>query len=237
MTLCEIASKLTRDMNRLDFGPGATHVYNPLEYAWEPHRAYLERYGAGQREIFLVGMNPGPWGMVQTGVPFGDVEWVRDWLGIEGPVGQPARPHSRRPVAGFACRRGEPSGRRLWGWASDRFGTPEAFFARFFVGNYCPLCFFTEDGANLTPDKLPRDSRRALQAACDVALAATVDVLRPRWVLGVGRYAERRVFEVLAESGVIVGGVPHPSPASPGANRGWVAQMEAALRAVGIDLG
>jgi single-strand selective monofunctional uracil DNA glycosylase len=30
--------------------------------------------------------------------------------------------------------------------------------------------------------------------------------------------------------------IPHPSPASPAANRGWAPQAEAALRAIGVAL-
>jgi single-strand selective monofunctional uracil DNA glycosylase len=236
LNLIDSALQLKRELERFPPAPPVTHIYRPLDYAWDPHRMYLERYGTPPREVLLVGMNPGPWGMVQTGVPFGDVEWVRDWLHIEGSVGRPPTEHPKRPVDGFACRRREGSGRRLWGWAKDRFGAPEAFFARFFVGNYCPLCFFLEDGTNLTPDKLPEDQRRHLQAACDRALARMVEILRPRYVLGVGRYAERRVAQILAGSTVIPGGVPHPSPASPRANRGWSAQMECALRAIGIQI-
>ncbi len=236
MDLIRNAWQLREELNLLRFELPVSHIYNPLDYAWNPHRAYLERYGQGDREILLVGMNPGPWGMVQTGVPFGDVESVRDWLHIAGTVQKPANEHPKRPVLGFACGRREGSGRRLWGWAKDRFGTPDAFFRRFLVGNYCPLCFFLEDGTNLTPDKLPPQQRRLLQAVCDRALARAVRILHPRWVLGVGRFAERRVVDVLAGSGIAVGGVPHPSPASPSANRGWAAQMEAALRKAGIDL-
>lgn len=221
-------------LDRLHFEPPVAHVYNPLHYAWEPHRRYLEQYGQHPREVLLVGMNPGPWGMVQTGVPFGDVELVESWLRLSGRVERPPQLHARRPVQGFACRRREGSGRRLWGWARERYGSPDAFFERFFVGNYCPLCFFLEDGVNLTPDKLPRRQREALQSACDQALRDTVAVLRPRWVLGVGRFAERRAAEALAGVDTQLGGVPHPSPASPAANRGWAAQMDAALRAAGI---
>lgn len=222
-------------IERLHFGAPVSYVYNPLAYAWEPHRAYLERYGAGPREVLLVGMNPGPWGMVQTGVPFGDVELVRSWLKIDGRVECPRDIHPKRPVQGFDCSRREGSGRRFWSWAGDRFGSPEAFFRRFFVGNYCPLAFFLDDAGNLTPDKLPLPERRALQEVCDLGLRETVAIMRPAWVLGIGRFAERRVAEALTGSGIRVGGVPHPSPASPQANRGWAEQMDRALRAAGIE--
>jgi single-strand selective monofunctional uracil DNA glycosylase len=236
MTLAENALQLREDLRRIPFTPPVSHVYDPLDYAWAAHSQYLQRYGGGQREIVLVGMNPGPWGMAQTGVPFGDVEWVRDWLGIAAPVAEPSSLHPKRPVQGFACKRREGSGRRLWGWAAKRFGTADAFFARFFVANYCPLCFFDEAGANITPDKLAALLRKPLEAACDAALRRTVETLQPRRVLGIGRFAERRVAEALAGTGVAVGGAPHPSPASPQANRGWERLMEEALRANGVDL-
>jgi single-strand selective monofunctional uracil DNA glycosylase len=235
MNLLSIAETLRHDLARLEFTDPITHVYNPLDYAAEPYRQYVARYG-GAPQILLIGMNPGPWGMVQTGVPFGDVEMVRDWLGIQGPVGRPPIEHPKRPVLGFSCRRREGSGRRLWGWARDRFGAPDRFFARFFVVNYCPLCFFLADGANLTPDKLPAAQRRELFAICDTALRHTAECLKPRYALGVGRFAERRAAAALAGLDVQVGGVPHPSPASPLANRGWATQLETSLAKFGIPL-
>jgi single-strand selective monofunctional uracil DNA glycosylase len=235
MNLLSVTANLKRDLARLEFIAPITHVYNPLDYAGEAYRQYLERYGRAP-EVLLIGMNPGPWGMAQTGVPFGDVEMVRDWLDIHAPVGKPPIEHPKRPVLGFACRRREGSGRRLWGWARDRFRTPDHFFARFFVANYCPLCFFLADGSNLTPDKLSVAVRRNLFAVCDIALRHTVECLQPRHVLGVGRFAEQRVAAALAGFDVKIGGVPHPSPASPLANRGWAAQLEASLSRHGIVL-
>ena len=234
MGLVETALALRAEVEALSFAPPVATVYDPLEYAWAPHREYLERYGKGPRDVVLLGMNPGPFGMAQTGVPFGDVGMVRDWLGIEAPVGHPAREHPRRPVQGFACPRGEVSGRRLWGWACTRFGTPQRFFARFFVANYCPLVFMQASGRNLTPDKLPRAERERLFAACDRALRASVAELRPAYVVGIGRFAAERAASALQQSGVKLGSVPHPSPASTGGNRGWDALMERALAGLGI---
>ena len=230
-----IALRLRRAVESLVFGPPVTHVYDPLVYAWAPHRAYLERYATGPRKVLLLGMNPGPWGMAQTGVPFGDVGLVRDWLGIEGRVRRPDAEHPKVPVRGFGSPRGEVSGQRLWGWARDRFATPERFFARFAVLNYCPLSFMETSGRNRTPDRLPGAERAALQAACDVALEAMIEHLAPRFLLGVGRFAEARLRAVAGEGrGVTIGCVPHPSPASPAANRGWAPQMDAALHALGL---
>lgn len=231
-----VARRLAREADALRFAPPVTHVYNPLEYAWPAHAAYLRRYGAPPREIVLVGMNPGPWGMAQTGVPFGEVEAVRTWLGIEAEVGRPAREHPRRPVAGFACRRSEVSGRRLWGWARAAFGAPEAFFARFFVANYCPLSFLEESGRNRTPDRLPAAEREALFDVCDRALKSTVAALGPSLVVGIGRFAAERAEGALAGLDVRVGRVSHPSPANPAANAGWEELVRAELHALGVRL-
>jgi single-strand selective monofunctional uracil DNA glycosylase len=234
MGLEKITLELRAKVKDLHFGPPVTHVYRPLEYAWLSHRRYLRRFGGRPREILLLGMNPGPWGMVQTGIPFGDVERVRDWLGIEARVERPLPEHPRRPVEGFACRRREVSGRRLWGWARDRFGTPERFFTRFFVANYCPLCFLEESGRNRTPDRLPARERGVLFDVCDEALRRVTEFLAPSVVVGVGGFARRRAREALDGLGVRIGLAPHPSPASPRANQGWSAQMDAALAALDI---
>jgi single-strand selective monofunctional uracil DNA glycosylase len=236
MSLVEISRRLCAAVEALRFAAPVAHVYNPLGYARATHETYLERWGGGTREIVLLGMNPGPFGMAQTGVPFGDPALVREFLGIDGAVGRPPREHPKRPVLGFAQKRGEVSGARLWGWARERFGTPERFFSRFFVANWCPLAFLDEGGRNLTPDKLPAAEREALREPCDRALRETIAVLAPRLVVGVGAFAEKRAREALAGTGVAVGGMLHPSPASPLANRGWAAAAERQLRALGLSL-
>jgi single-strand selective monofunctional uracil DNA glycosylase len=220
----------------LRFAQPVCCVYNPLEYARAPHELYASRFGAGPKEVLLLGMNPGPFGMVQTGVPFGDVAMVRDWLKIVGPVAKPRDEHPKRPVLGFDCHRTEVSGARLWGWARERFGTPERFFSRFFVANYCPLAFVEQSGRNRTPDKLPAAEQQALVSACDEALRDVVRVLRPRIVIGVGGFAERRARAALGSENVAVGTMLHPSPASPLANTGWAAIVERQLASLGVDL-
>lgn len=237
MTLATIAADLAAELERLSFSPPVAHVYNPLVYARVPHEEYLRRYGVGPKEVLFLGMNPGPWGMAQTGVPFGEVAAVTGWLGIDGPVDHPAGEHPKKRVDGFACRRSEVSGRRLWGLIRERFGEPERFFARFFVVNYCPLLFLNDAGGNITPDKLKNDERLPLLAACDRALRQTVALLRPRLVIGVGGFAETQAREALAGSGIAVGRILHPSPANPAANRDWAGAVLAQLAALGIDFG
>jgi single-strand selective monofunctional uracil DNA glycosylase len=230
--LVAAAQELSDTLEKMRFAPPVTHVYNPLLYAWKIHARYLHRYGDGQRRVVFLGMNPGPFGMAQTGVPFGEIAAVRDWLGLSGEVGQPPTPNPKRPVEGFACPRSEVSGRRLWGLFQARFGTAEAFFAEHFVANYCPLAFFVE-GKNLTPDKLPVAEQSALLAACDAHLRALAETLEPEWMIGVGAWAETRIRAALGER-VRVGRILHPSPASPAANRGWDEAVTRQLRALGV---
>ncbi len=234
--LKEITDELVTELAALNFGPPTSFVYNPLVYARAPWDLYCEKYGQGRPEALLWGMNPGPFGMAQVGVPFGEVNYARDWLGLEAPVGKPPMEHPKRPIQGFACARSEVSGTRLWGWAKETFESPERFFERFFVSNYCPLVFMEASGANRVPEKLPKEERAPLFAACDRAMLRTIEHFRPRFVVGVGKFAEDRLREVLHGRGlaVTIGRVPHPSPASPLANAGWSDAMNAALSDLGL---
>ncbi len=232
-----ISRRLRDDLEGVGFEPPITHVYQPLDYAWEPYVQYLEKYGTRRpRQVLMVGMNPGPWGMGQVGVPFGAIEMVRDWMGIEAPVEQPPKLHPKRPVDGFDCSRNEVSGSRLWGWAKERFGSPEAFFEQFFVHNYCPLLIYEDSGTNRTPPKLRKAEKAQVLPPCDEALRALVDYFEPQFVVGVGNYAEKQVRNALKPTSFqgTVGRVLHPSPASPKANRGWARQAEAELEELGI---
>ena len=234
MDVIKISRALARDVDALAFAPPVTHVYNPLQYARDVHEQYLRRFAHAEPEAVLLGMNPGPWGMAQIGVPFGEIGLVREWLGLDGKVERPAHEHPKRPILGFACPRSEVSGRRLWGWARERFLTPEAFFARFFVWNYCPLVFMEESGRNRTPDKLPPAEAAPLFAACDRALQALVRTMRPARILGVGKFAERRAKLALGADALPIASILHPSPASPAANRGWAEAVDEQLEVLGI---
>jgi len=238
------AGELSQALATLRFAPPIAHVYDPLQYAWAPYEAYVSRYGDSRKRVVLLGMNPGPFGMMQTGVPFGEVAAVRDWMGVRAPVVRPAHEHPKRPIEGFDCPRSEVSGRRLWGWAELRFGSAAAFFSDWFVLNYCPLVFLEASGRNFTPDKLPAAQRRAVAQACDRHLAATLTALQPEWAIGIGGFAERCLRGVLESDGidsafargVKVAQILHPSPASPAANRGWSDAVDRTLAQLGVPL-
>ncbi|HIB67501.1 MAG TPA: single-stranded DNA-binding protein [Phycisphaerales bacterium] len=227
-SLLDVYQDLNRALDALTFEAPVAHVYNPLKYAHRPARLYLEKYLAGPAErTLLLGMNPGPWGMAQTGVPFGEIEAVRDWLEIKAPVEQPDNMHPKRPIEGFDCTRSEVSGRRLWGYFADRFETATKFRNHFVIFNYCPLIFLEQSGRNRTPDKLTKDEREALYEICDRCLVAVLEILTIKKALGVGKFAEKCLKRVKNRVSTLqeVGSILHPSPASPAANRGWAEQV------------
>ena len=234
--LLEAAARLSRALSGLEFRAPVVQVYNPLEYAWDVHEAYVRKFVTGRRRVVFLGMNPGPFGMAQTGVPFGEVAAVRDWMGLAGKVDRPVREHARRPVEGWECSRSEVSGRRLWGWAAERFGSANDFFRECFVINYCPLLFMEETGRNRTPEQIPSAEMEPVYAACDEHLARVLAVLQPEWALGVGDFARKRLAAVVpaAVPGARVGMILHPSPASPAANRGWAAAVDRQVAALGV---
>ncbi len=242
--LVSAAEQLRKDLRGLAFAEPVTHVYNPLEYAWTLHQQYLERFGAGPKRILFLGMNPGPWGMAQSGVPFGEIPAVRDWMGLAGEVAKPENEHPKRPIEGLACARSEVSGRRLWGLFAERFGAAENFFAEHFVVNFCPLVFMEETGRNRTPDKLPAAEMAPVNAACQAHLRRVVAALQPRYLIGVGGYAEAQLKEAVVEMEQDAPGdlpkeyevkrVLHPSPASPAANRGWAEAATKSLVKQGV---
>ena len=230
--LIAVMERLKTRTKRLRFGPPVAFVYRPLEYAWPVARAYFERYGTGPKEVLLLGMNPGPFGMGQTGVPFGEVASVKGFLALDGTITPPAKSHEKRPILGWDCTRSEVSGQRLWSAIAKKHVTADRFFRRAFVLNYCPLLFLGETGANVTPDKIAKDERKACEAICDDALAEAIAVLKPKHLVGIGAYAAKRIALVTGREPITM---LHPSPASPTANRGWDKAARKALSAQGLD--
>ncbi|XP_051932189.1 single-strand-selective monofunctional uracil-DNA glycosylase 1 [Hippocampus zosterae] len=232
----QIELELNAHLRGLSFGEPVRYVYNPLEYAWDTHRCYVEKYcQAGQSYLFL-GMNPGPFGMAQTGVPFGEVKSVVNWLKITGAVGRPDNEHPKRCISGLACTQSEVSGARFWGLFRKLCGEPAAFFRHCFVHNLCPLIFMSSAGKNLTPPELNAREREELLRLCDIALCQAVEALGVSMVIGVGRVAEQRARRALATAGmdVRVEGIMHPSPRNPLANKGWESVAKAKLAELGI---
>jgi single-strand selective monofunctional uracil DNA glycosylase len=234
--LIRAAQRLADHVDLISFCDPVTHVYNPLRYAWRAHRAYLERANDQQVSVLYLGMNPGPWGMAQTGVPFGEVAVVRDWLGISTKVDSPPNEHPKRPIEGFQCSRSEVSGRRLWGLFAKRHKSVDEFFRDSLVLNYCPLVFMESTGRNRTPDKLSKTERTALELACDKHLAEALIATRCDVAVGVGAYAEAALAKAsaLSKHQCKIVRMLHPSPASPAANRDWEGTVTSQLVDAGV---
>ncbi len=233
--LLRAAAELRDTAQTLPFAPPVHTVYNPLTYAWPMVEAYTRRFGNTKKRAVLFGMNPGPWGMAQTGIPFGEIHAVRDFLRLHAPIGRPNPQHPKRLVQGLACQRSEVSGRRVWSLIEARFGSADAFFTEHFVTNFCPLVFMAESARNLTPDKLPVHEREPLVAACRKHLQRVLDVLEPQFVIGVGAWAESQARSCADQlPGVTIGRILHPSPASPAANRDWAGQVTGQLIELGL---
>ena len=238
--LLAATDQLCDDLSSLTFGEPVTHVYNPLIYARPSHEQFVKRFGDSRKRVLMLGMNPGPWGMAQTGVAFGEIPAVRDWMGIEAAVEKPDPEHPKRPIEGFACTRSEVSGRRLWGLFAERYPKAEDFFADHYVINFCPLVFMEESGRNHTPDKLPASEAEPMTAACDRRLQTCLEALQPEFLIGVGAFAEKclersaKALDLDLGGSVTLGRILHPSPASPAANRGWSEAATKQLAAQGV---
>lgn len=152
--LLSLEKKLVNETGKISFNLPVAYVYSPLEYAFNIHTLYVQKYCNTPKKILFLGMNPGPWGMSQTGVPFGEIDMVKNWLKISGPVGKPAREQENRKVTGFECKRSEVSGKRLWGLFKELCGTPEKFFEHAYVHNYCPIALMDKKGCNITPAEM-----------------------------------------------------------------------------------
>ncbi|HZF02164.1 MAG TPA: uracil-DNA glycosylase family protein [Methylomirabilota bacterium] len=240
--LIAAARELAAQVDRLKFQPPVTHIYNPLDYAWAAHEKYLRKFGDGKKRVVFLGMNPGPFGMVQTGIPFGEIAAAKKLLGLddkqeikEPKIGRPKSEHPKRPVLGFDCPNSEVSGRRLWGLFLGCFDSPEKFFTEHFVVNYCPLAFMMNSGKNLTPDKLRKGECEKLLGFCDAHLRRVLEILEPEWLVGVGNFAEERGKLFSDDFKVKVGRILHPAPANPKANQGdWGKKAAQQLVELGV---
>lgn len=212
------------------------YIYNPLDYARTMHEAYLHKYVKEGALILFLGMNPGPFGMMQTGVPFGEINAVRNYLKLDLPVGRPEREHPNRPVLGMQTKRSEGSGKRLWGLVSTLWPDPDDFFRNHCVFNYCPLGFLDagRTAKNFTPDHLPKEEKAALESVCDCYLKDIIGIIGPKALIGIGKYAQAKLEAVNDDPNRIVSSIIHPSPGNPQANVDWNGKTVARMRELGL---
>ncbi|KAH8271369.1 hypothetical protein KR018_007666 [Drosophila ironensis] len=226
----QIEEDLNKALEELEPASNIACIYNPLVYASRLHGDYLRRYLSGPKKLVLVGMNPGPNGMGQTGIPFGNVRTVKVMMQLSGTVDKPAVEHPKRPVVGLDCHIEEPSGVRLWELFLRLSGNMDTFSQQCFVHNFCPLAFFDEAGRNLTPSELKGTYKTRIRDLCLEALEQQLALLKPTIVVAVGEY----VHSVLKRSdycksdSISVLRLAHPSPRSVN-NTNWPEKAEAFL--------
>ena len=144
-----LSEQCTKKIPKLLKHKDVAHVTNPLDYAWELHEQFIRKWAGFGAKTLLLGMNPGPYGMAQTGVPFGATKMATDILRMEAVELQtPSGAHPKRPVQGLSMERQEVSGTRFWTFMVDHFGSIESTFSNIFVVNHCPLLILGETGRN-----------------------------------------------------------------------------------------
>jgi len=230
---------------------------DPTRYCRSAWAAYLQmaaRLGC----VLVVGMNPGPHGMAQTGVPFTD-PWIVDELDLQAPRADvppadiPAvgswrhRSHRARGVLGS---KREESAKRLWpllreicapyaavGPSADKIAeATRRVCNEVLLVNALPICWLDPAGKNVSAEQVekraPAQVREGLRDLVNEWLQAVADILRPAAVIGVGRWAREFVTDLDVDHFVEIpfrDGIKHPSP-SAGSEAAWRAEAEPILR-------
>ncbi|XP_059139314.1 uncharacterized protein LOC131927619 [Physella acuta] len=229
--------ELCEKLSRVSLPGKIQYVYNPLEYAFDSHLNFVRRFCTGEKYILFVGMNPGPFGMSQNGVPFGECAIVKEWLQIEGEVLKPVLEHPKRRVVGLECSRSEVTGGRFWQLFRTLCHTPEHFFRTSYVHNLCPFAFLTDSGKNVTPPQLTSSVLDQINALCNATLVEVVRLLKCKYVICIGKYALAQAQKALSAdefNGITLECLMHPSPINPAANKGWADIAIKQLTEIGI---
>ncbi|KAK6639299.1 hypothetical protein RUM43_007571 [Polyplax serrata] len=224
--LLAIEHQMCSELNNLKFTPPIDYVYNPLLYAKDLHENFIKKYFENcSKKILFLGMNPGPWGMCQTGIVFGDKDHVKEWLKLCGQVNKPKKEHPRKKITGLDCSRKEISGKKFWGFFRKLCQTPEQFFQHSFVYNLCCLAFVDTSGKNITPPEIKDiQVRNRLLNICNETFVKIIKEFKFEIVIGVGKFAEKNAITELRRNGlsnVKVLSIPHPSPRSAKIFRVW----------------
>lgn len=215
----DIECDLNNELNELQFPKNITHIYNPIVYALNLHCQYIKKFLNGKKKVMLIGMNPGPNGMVQNGVPFGNTNTVKNLMKIQGQVDQPPSLNPKRPVTGLSCTTEEPSGVRIWNLLQKLAGSLEVFGEQCFLHNFCPLAFFDEQGKNITPSELKGKIKSTLRDICLKYLEKEIQLIQPEIIIAIGSYVGDSLRKLSKQSiyvrtNIKILQLAHPSPRS-----------------------
>lgn len=238
MDIYDITCDFASELNSLNLEIHDTFIYNPLSYAKESLFKYFGYFKDHEVNTVYLGMNPGPYGMLQTGIPFGAVDKVRQFLNINDGVKKPYIEHPFRPITGFETKRNEISGTRLWSLFEEVYKTKENFFSDNAVLNYCPLAFLAEDkrAGNIALDKIKGEYRGEIERVCDKYLNLYLMLLKPKVLVGIGQYAYKVLLRNEYKCDKVFS-IPHPSPANPKANVNWIENTINVLENEGVICG
>lgn len=235
-------------------------VVNPGSYGERWHARFRRTYPLRRNPLLFCGLNPGPYGMAQTGVPFTDLKRLRAELPrlateLEATGSALVPPGlAPAPLRPFLTRTFESSSVRVYRFLALVRETAEAALRDVVFVNPCPLLFVERrSGENRTPADLPRELRRAagtaragleraarLMAAFDAArlevVTRAVERLEPRGAVLLGRDVAAVIGDSLrARLGArAVVEWEHPARAVPDR---WARGLASELRRRGLDGG
>jgi hypothetical protein len=159
---------------------------NVHAHALPAYEAFLERYYADAHPpVAAIAMNPGKFGAVQTGIPF------TDW-----PRGLELLPDLDKLVdrsVGLPNPNREQSGRRVYGWGLQRFGSYQELFRHVLFMLTCPVAVLEGQGTRVNNVPLDQLPRREAQRCLDLIVRrvpALLKAAQPKGMLLLGAYAE-----------------------------------------------
>jgi single-strand selective monofunctional uracil DNA glycosylase len=215
-------------------------VLDPSRYGERWHAPFRRLYPPRARPLLVFGLNPGPYGMAQTGIPFTDLKRLAQ--GLPRLAAELARSGERLSLPGlapsslqpFLTRTFESSSVRVHRFLRLAHGSAERAFREVVFVNPCPLLFIDRAlGENRTPADLPRALRAGVDEARVEVVSVAVARLRARGAIVLGRDAAAALSVPLrarlGERAVVEW--EHPARAVPDI---WARGLLAALRRRGL---
>ncbi len=228
-------------------------IWNPGLYGETWHARFRRLYRPGQHPLVVFGLNPGPYGMAQTGIPFTDIRRLVSALPdlaaeLRG-RGERVEPPGLAPpgLRPYLSRSFESSAVRVYRFLKKGWGGAERGWTEVVVANPCTLLFIDPaEGKNRTPADLARAARLRgsgrdqvrelvesfgrIRIRCAVE---SIEALSPRGAILLGKDVQAALGpalrRILGEARVIPW--EHPARAVP---ESWASGLLSALRRRGL---
>jgi len=174
-------------------------VWNPALYALDIYQEYLTKFPPEPGAILALGLNPGPYGMAQTGIPFTDCRTASGALGMEMtiPGKAPDDLISRLKKANGKWRGTyERSSLGMYRFLILAWGDIKTAYRNWFVGNPCPLLFLDPERWNVTPADPRLRRMKEVGELRQRAVIGFSEILNPRGIVCFGKDVAKAVGEV-----------------------------------------